>query len=242
MTKIKPLLYQSLFFLIFFKTIICCPQASNIQHGYATFGQLKYPANFKNFGYVNPDAPKGGNIKLGALGTFDTLNPFIIKGASPAGMMRCYATLLEPACDEVASHYGYVAEKIEIATDQTWVIFHLNPHARFHDGTPITSDDVIFTFEILRTQGQPLYRSYYKAIHKVEKISAYQVKFSFKNHKSRELISILGQVPLLSKAFYEVHPFYETSLKLFPCSGPYYIEKIDAGRTVVFKRVENWWG
>lgn len=228
--------------LLFILTKITSSCASTIQHGYATFGDLKYPADFKNFDYVNPEAPKGDNIKTGALGTFDSLNPFIIKGTPPVGMFRCFATLLEPAYDEPASNYGYVAEKIEIANDRTWVIFHLNPKACFNNGTPITADDVIFSFETLCAEGKPLFSSYYKAINKVEKITNHQVKFYFKDNKSQELIAILGQIPLLSHTFYKQHSFSEANLQTFPCSGPYFIEKVDAGRTIVFKRVMNWWG
>ncbi len=215
---------------------------SSVQYGFAPFGGLKYSENFKNFDYVNPQAPKGGRIKLGVLGTFDSLNPFIIKGTAPDGMMRCYATLLAPAYDEMASHYPYVAKSLEIAVDGTWVIFKLNPEACFSDKTPITADDVIFSFESLRQKGQPLYRSYYQAVVKTEKLSDHQIKFYLKNNKSKELVAVLGQIPLLSKAFYEKIPFDQTSLTPFPCSGPYQVATVEAGRSLVYQRVPNWWG
>ncbi len=216
--------------------------ASMGQHGFSVFGCLKYSPNFTNFNYVNPNAPKQGKIKLGSLGTFDSLNPYIIKGTAPEGIIRCHATLLAQAYDEIASHYGYVAHSLEVAPDGSWVIFHLNPKACFSDGTPLTADDVLFSFEILRQKGLPLYRSYYQAVSRVEKLSSHQVKFCLKSTKSRELVAILGQIPVFSKAFYDQIPFDQTSLTPPPCSGPYTIARVEAGRSLTYQRVPGWWG
>lgn len=235
-------------FLVFFITAISSiclsgtPTPTAFSHGFSTFGDLKYPSTFTHFEYVNPNATKGGELKSSGLGTFDNLNPFIIKGTPAAGISRCFATLLESSFDEPASHYSYVAESISVAPDLSWVIFKLNPKAHFNNGQKITADDVIFSFNALREKGQPLFRTYYKAVTKVEKLSEHEVKFHCPGNKSREIPSILGQVPVLSKAYYETHPFEETTLTPSPCSGPYEISSIDAGRSITYKRVKNWWG
>lgn len=215
---------------------------ATFSHGFSTFGDLKYPSTFTHFDYVNPNAPKGGEIKAAGLGTFDNLNPFIIKGTSAQGISKCYATLLESSFDEPATHYGYVAEAVSVAPDFSWVIFKLNPKACFNNGKGITADDVIFSFNILREKGQPLFRTYYKAITTVEKLSDFEVKFHCPGNKSREIPAILGQLSILSKVYYETHSFEETTLTPPPSSGPYEIESLDAGRSITYKRVKNWWG
>ncbi len=231
------------FLLLWLGLLIPSLQAATwgLQHSFAAFGTLKYPADFKHFDYVNPNAPKGGQITLGALGTFDSLNPFIIKGSIPEGMMRCYATLLAPAYDEVDSHYGYVATKIELEVGGRGVIFHLNPKACFNDGQPITADDVIFSFEALRQHGKPLFQSYYKGVTKVERISFHQIKFTFEKNKNRELVGNLGRMPILCKKFYQTHSFHETTLISPPCSGPYAVETLKEGKSITYRRVQNWW-
>eukprot|EP01037_Dinobryon_pediforme_P013244 gene13244-13352_t len=158
------------------------------------------------------------------------------------GISQCYATLLESSFDEPATHYGYVAEATSVAPDLSWVIFRLNPKACFNNGTPITADDIIFSFNILREKGLPLFRTYYKAVTKIEKLSDHEVKFHCPGNKSPEIPAILGQLPALSKVYYETHPFEETTLTPPPCSGAYEVKSVDAGRSVTYKRVKNWWG
>ncbi|MBY0280864.1 MAG: extracellular solute-binding protein [Alphaproteobacteria bacterium] len=231
-------------FLVIFSQLYS-PQAQtqpSYSHGFSTFGDLKYSTTFTHFDYVNPNAPKGGEIKIAGLGTFDNLNPFIIKGAPAQGISQCYATLLEQSYDEPATHYGYVAEAISVAPDLSWVIFKLNPKACFSNGQLITADDIVFSFNILREKGQPLFRTYYKAITKVEKLSEHEVKFHCPGNNSREIPAILGQLPALSKTYYETHHFEETTLTPPPSSGSYEIESLDAGRSITYKRVKNWWG
>jgi microcin C transport system substrate-binding protein len=215
---------------------------SSTSHGFSVFGKLKYKPGFTSYDYVNPNAPKGGEIRIAALGTFDSLNPFIIKGTPAQGVLRCFATLLEQSGDEPASHYGYVAESIEVAQDLSWVVFNLNPNAKFNNGQAITADDVIFSFNALREKGSPMFRTYYKAVTLVEKLSDHQVKFLCPGNKSREIPVILGQLPVLSKAYYEHHAFAETSLTPPVCSGPYEILRLDPGRFITYKRIQNWWG
>lgn len=216
--------------------------ASQPTHGFSTYEDLKYPADFAHFDYTNPNAPKGGTLRLGDLGTFDNLNPYIVKGTPPSTISLTTATLLQETGDRPGESYAYGAESVELAPDRSWVVFRLNPKATFSNGDPITANDVIWVFETLRTKGLPMFRTYYKNIHKVEKLDEHSVKFSFNSTKNRELPLILGQLPLLSKKHYEKHPFAETSLTPAPSSGPYVVESIEAGRSLTYKRVENWWG
>lgn len=230
-----------IFVLITFITSISQAHATS-QHGVATFGNLKYPANFTHFDYVNPNAPKGGEFTTAGLGTFDSLNPFIVMGTPCDYVGMTFATLLAPAYDEVASNYGYVASSVEIAPDRSFVIFNLNPKAQFDTGDIITTDDIIYSFEILRDKGHPMYRAYYKDVSHVEKISNHTIKFHLSNTKSLELPSILGQLPVLSKKFFSVHDFSKTLVTPAPSSGPYRVFKSDFGRKIIFERVKNWWG
>jgi microcin C transport system substrate-binding protein len=211
-------------------------------HGFSVYGQLKYPKDFTHFDYVNPDAPKGGILRLGNQGTFDSLNPYIIKGIAPGLIGLTTATLLDEAYDLAGESYAYGAESIEVADDNSYVIFRLNPNAKFNNGDPITADDVIWVFETLKSKGVPMFRTYYKNVSKVEKLDERAIKFSFNTTTNRELPGILGQLPLLSKKYYETHPFEETSLKTGPSSGPYEVESASPGHSLVIKRVQNWWG
>jgi microcin C transport system substrate-binding protein len=211
-------------------------------HGVSTFRQLKYPSNFSHFDYVNPKAPKGGTLHIGALGTFDSLNSYIIKGKAAAGAVMMHATLLDEAKDVSGESYAYVAESVEVAPDRSWVIFTINPKAQFNTGEKITVDDVIWSFETIRTKGLPLFRTYYKNIEKAEKLDDHRVKFTFNTTRNRELPGILGQLPIFSKKYYETVSFDETSLAPSPASGPYEIEEIIPGRSIIYKRVKNWWG
>lgn len=211
-------------------------------HGLSNFNQLKYPSDFTHFEYTNPDAPKGGKLVWGVLGTFDSLNPFIIKGVPAWGITLTHARLLEDSRDRAGESYAFVAEFIELAPDRSWVIFYLNKKAKFSDNTPITADDVIWSFEKLREHGLPMYRTYYKGVSKVEKLDDHTVKFSFNTTKNAELPNIIGQLAILPKKFYETVDFNSTSLTPPPTSGPYTIESIDVGRSIVYKRITDWWG
>jgi microcin C transport system substrate-binding protein len=211
------------------------------RHGLSLFGDLKYPANFQHFDYVNPDAPKGGSVKYYALGTFDTLNPFTLKGQAAAGAGMQFDTLMVSAADEPASEYGLVAESAEVAPDKTWVIYTIRPEARFNDGSKITTDDVIWTFDTLKAKGHPRYRLYYADVLKAEKVGERGVKFTFKDGENRELPSIVGEMPVLSKAYWEKAGFDKTTLDSPLGSGAYKIQSIDAGRSITYQRVANYW-
>jgi microcin C transport system substrate-binding protein len=211
-------------------------------HGLSMYGDLKYGPGFKHFDYANPQAPKGGDVKEAAIGTFDTLNPFILKGVAAAGIGLTFETLMIESSDEPFSMYGLVAESIEAPADRSWVAFTLRPEARFHDGTAITADDVIWSFETLKTKGHPFYRSYYKHVTKAEKLGERKVRFSFDKGENRELPLIVGQMPVLSKAYWQKHDFEKTTLEAPLGSGPYKVESVDPGRAIVYRRLKDYWG
>jgi microcin C transport system substrate-binding protein len=205
------------------------------------YGDLKYAPGFTHFQYTNPDALKGGDVKLAMIGTFDTLNPFTLKGVAAAGLGELFDTLMAPSRDEAFSYYGLVAETVETPADRSWVVFTLRPTARFQDGTPMTVEDVIWTFDTLRAKGQPIYRSYYAQVTKAEKVGERKVKFNFGPGDNRELPLILGQLPVLSKAYWGKRDFEKTTLEPPLGSGAYKIESFEAGRTITYRRVKDYW-
>jgi microcin C transport system substrate-binding protein len=205
-------------------------------------GQPKYDADFAHFDYVNPDAPKGGELRLAALGGFDTLNPFTIKGESAAGLGQIFETLMVPSADEPFTKYGLIAEFVETPEDRSWVIFHLNPKARFHDGEPITAADVLFSFDVLREKGAPFYRAYWADVAKAEALDDHRVKFTFSGGGNRELPLILGQLPVLPAHDWEGKDFAATTLEPPLGSGPYRIADFEPGRFIRYERVEDYWG
>jgi microcin C transport system substrate-binding protein len=209
-------------------------------HAIAMYGEPKYGPDFKHFDYVNPDAPKGGTLRLGAAGTFDSFNPYIIKGNPAAGSGA--ETLTVASEDEPFTQYGLIAETIEWPDDRSWVAFTLRPEARWHDGEPITVDDVIFSLDTLKTKGQPFYRFYYGTIDRAEKVGERKVKFFFKEAGNRELPLIVGQMPILPKHYWETRDFERTTLEPPLSSGPYRVASFEAGRYVVVERVADYWG
>jgi microcin C transport system substrate-binding protein len=212
-------------------------------HGIAMHGDLKYGAEFTHFDYVNPSAPKGGTMRLGVLSTsYDSFNGFIVKGNAAAGIERIYDTLMVASADEPFSEYGLLAETVTTPADRSWVEFKLRADARWHDGKPITADDVIWTFETLRQKGHPHYRAYYAAVAAAEKAGDLGVRFSFKPGQNRELPLILGQLPVLPKHYWEKRDFEQTTLQPPLGSGAYRIGKFEAGRSVTYTRVPNYWG
>lgn len=216
-------------------------QAATLTHGLAMHGDLKYPANFPHFAYANPNAPKGGKVRRAVEGTFDNVNLFILKGLAAEGMGGTFSTLMIGSEDEPFSKYGLVAESVEVPDDRSWVIFNLRPQARFHDNTPITAEDVVFSFNILMTKGHPSYRSYYADVEKAEALSPHQVKFRFKIGNNRELPLIVADLPILSKAYWQTREFNKTTLEPPLGSGPYKVTAIDPGRSITFERVKDYW-
>jgi microcin C transport system substrate-binding protein len=211
-------------------------------HGIAMHGDPKYAPDFTHFDYANPDAPKGGSVRLSAIGTFDTLNPYTLRGVAAAGLGNLFETLMASSLDEPFSEYGLIAESIEVPQDRSWVIFNLRPQAKFHDGQPITVDDVIWTFETLKTKGHPFYRAYYANVAKAEKLGDRRVKFTFQAGDNRELPLIMGQLPVLPKHYWEGRDFEKTTLDIPVGSGPYKIQSFDAGRSITYVRDPNYWG
>ena len=210
-------------------------------HALAMSGSPKYDKNFTHFDYANPDAPKGGHVTLDAPGTFDTLNPFTIKGVPAAGIGLMYDTLTVRSLDEPFTQYGLIAEKIELPIDRTWVIYHINPKAKFHDGKAVTSEDVIFSFNLLKEKGDPLYGKYWADVEKVEALGNLKVKFYLGNKPNLELALILGELTVLPKHYWEAHDFTKPTLEIPVGSGPYKIQKFKAGRSITYQRDENYW-
>ncbi len=211
-------------------------------HALAMHGTPKYGPGFRHFDYVNPDAPKGGVVRLfGGRQTFDSLNPFIIKGVPAAGG-GVFESLMIGSDDEAFTQYGLIAETVEVPKDRSWVIFNLRKQARFHDGSPITVDDVIFSLEILRDKGQPFYRFYYQNVVKAEKLGPRRIKFSFAPGDNRELPLIMGQLVVLSKKYWDGKEFDKSTLTPPLGSGPYRIKSLDAPRSITYERVKDYWG
>ncbi|MFQ5760976.1 MAG: ABC transporter substrate-binding protein, partial [Acidiferrobacterales bacterium] len=210
-------------------------------HALAMHGTPKYGPDFQHFDYVNPNAPKGGKIRLGAQGTFDSFNPFIPKGNTGIGG-RYFESLLTSSADEPFTEYGLIAASIELPDDRSWVIFTLRPEARWHDGVAISVDDVIWSLNILKAKGQPYFRFYYAGVAAAERVGERRVKFSFTEKNNRELPLIVGQVPILPKHYWENRDFGSTTLEPPLASGPYRITDFEAGRFIVQERVEDYWG
>lgn len=212
-------------------------------HGLSLFGDLAYPPGFKYFNYVNPNAPKGGEVRLAMTGGFDSFNPFIAKGRAPTAVqLYVYDTLTKRAMDEPGSEYGLLAQSMEVAADYSFVIFALRPEARFHDGKRVTPEDVVFSFETLRDKGEPFYRFYYANVRGAEALDSRRVKFTFDSTGNRELPQIMGQLPILPKHYWQGKAFEATTLAPPLGSGPYKIASFEANQRITFERVKDYWG
>lgn len=215
-------------------------------HAIAMHGTPKEDANFKQFNYVNPDAPKGGTMRLNIVGTFDSLNPYIVKGRPAEGLTYIYESLLARTQDEPFTLYPLIAEKIDVKSDRSGIRFHINPKARWQDGKPVTADDVYFSWMTLRDKGKPTHRSYYKKVEKAEVNDAHTITFLFKKNPDgsidREMPLILGLLTVLPKHAYVNKPFDETTLVPPIASGPYRISAVAPGRSTTFERDKNYWG
>lgn len=215
------------------------------KHGLAMHGELKYAEDFGHFEYTNPQAPKGGTLKLGVVGdNFDSFNPYIIKGVAASGVTYLYQSLTEHALDEAFSEYGLIAEKIHMPEDRSSVTFYLNPKAKFSDGSPILAEDVEFSFNTLtkHDQAQPFYNAYYADVESIKLHDERTIQFIFKNNQNKELPLILGQLPVLSKTYWSKNDFGKATLDTnIVGNGPYLIERVDPGRTIVLKRDEKYW-
>lgn len=234
------------------------PVAATISesHGYAQFGTLKYPESFSHFDWVNPDAPKGGTLRVMAFGTFDTLNPYTFKGSSPVstpnflqyGVTELNEPLMagtgayDPSGDEPASSYGLIARSVEYSEDRSWVVFNLRPQARFHDGQPITAYDVAFSYRTLVSSGHPQYRTSLQEVQRVDILNRHRIRFVLKRAGNPLLILRLGEMPVLPQHYWKNRDFKATSFEAPLGSGPYRITQVRPGRGLVFERVKDWWG
>lgn len=213
------------------------------QHGIAMHGEPKYPEGFSSFDYVNPDAPKGGALKMAVVANgFDSFNPFDIRGVAAAGISTyLYDTLLESSDDEPFSAYGLIAESLETPEDRSYVVYNLREEARFSDGEPITAEDVKFSFEILTTKGHPFYRNYYADVQEVVVEGPGRVRFNFGETANHELPLILGQMPILPAHYWADREFGENGLTPPVGSGPYRIGDFEAGRSITYQRIDDYW-
>ncbi len=212
------------------------------RHAIAMHGAVKYQRGFTHFDYVNPSAPKGGNMRVHRIGTFDSFNGFIVKGNPSGDVSLIYNSLAARSADEPLSQYGELAEEIYMPEDRTWVAFKLRDDARWHDGKQITVEDVIWTFDTLMAEGRPFFRFYYGNVSEVVKVSDGIVRFDFKPGENRELPLILGQLTVLPKHYWAGRDFTKTTLEPPLGSGPYRIKNFEAGRSLTIERVDNYWG
>ena len=208
----------------------------------AEFGEPLYKDGIEHWPYVNPDAPKGGSIVLGAFGTFDSLNSYILKGNIPRSLGRASDTLMVGSADELSSVYGLIAESVEYPDDKSWIIFNLRPEARFNNGTPITAKDFEFSFQTIRAHGRPFLKSFYDEVEGVEVVSDHQLKFTFTTRDNmKPLLKVAGISPL-SHEYWKDKDISKTFLTPQPSSGSYYISNVDAGRSITYERVKDYWG
>ncbi|WP_296253439.1 extracellular solute-binding protein [Pseudomonas sp. UBA4194] len=248
----RPLLLLSLGLALSFSASATISES----HGYAQFGLLKYPARFTHFDWVNPDAPKGGTLRVMAFGTFDTLNPYTFKGTSPVqtpnflqyGVNELSEPLMvgtgqyAPSGDEATSSYGLIAQSVEFNETRSWVVFNLRPEARFNDGKPITAADVAFSYRTLLSQGHPQYRTALQEVLRVDVLGPRRVRFVFKRSGNPLLILRLGEMPVLARHYWQGRDFQATTFEPPVTSGPYRITQVVPGRRLVFQRDRNWWG
>jgi len=217
--------------------------AGGPQHGIAMHGEPAYAPGFSHFRYANPDAPKGGRLTQASVGTFDSLNPLIVRG-NAFQYVRGFVieSLLARGFDEPFTLYGLIAERVETDDERTHVTFHLNPLARFSDGKPVTAEDVLFSWRILRDKGRPNHRGYYSKVARAEKIGEHAVRFDFGKEPDRELPLILGLMPVLPRHAIDPDKFDETTLEPPLGSGPYRVAKVRAGDSVLLRRDPDYWG
>jgi peptide/nickel transport system substrate-binding protein len=219
------------------------PERTQARSAIAMHGEPALPENFAQFRYVDPDAPKGGRLTVGVLGTFDSLNPLIVKGV-PAQSLRGYVieSLLARGYDEPFTLYGLLARSVETDATRSFVTFNLDERAKFSDGMPVTPEDVVFSWRLLRDKGRPNFRTYYAKVNKAEKVGERSVRFDLSGAEDRELPLILGLMPVLPRHATDPDKFEETSLKPIIGSGPYVISAADVGKSVALARNPNYWG
>lgn len=237
--------------------VVCCLASvaahAQPQHAIAMHGAPKQDAQYKSFSYANPKAIKGGELKLGVVGTYDSLHPFIVRGTAPAtpafslySSSAVYERLMARSYDEPFTLYGLIAQTVDVPDDRSSVTFNINPKAHFSDGKAITAEDVLFSFETLRDKGRPNHRTYYKKVSKATKLSDLSVRFDFKKEANgeldREMPLIMGLMPVLPKHDWQDRAFNKTTIRIPVASGPYKISNVDVGRSITLAKDPNYWG
>lgn len=223
---------------------LAIPASAEPRHGLSTFGALKYADDFKHFDYVNPDAPKGGRIitmGTGGASTYDSFNQYILKGDAAQGLDLLFDSLMVRANDEPDAVYGLIAASADIAADGLSVTFKLRPEAKFSDGTPITAEDVVNSFTLLKDKGHPSISLTLRDVTSAEALDPLTVRYTFKGELTRDLPGIVATLPVLSKAYYSAEKFEETSLKPPLGSGPYLIKSFKPGTYVTYERRKDYW-
>jgi ABC-type oligopeptide transport system substrate-binding subunit len=242
--KILPSLLLPLLFL-------ALPTLAAPSHGIAMHGEPKFAPDFAKVDFINPDAPKGGTLRLAVVGTFDSLNPYIIKGTPAWGPFvdydrylgkLVYESLMRRSPDEPFTLYGLIAQSADMAPDRSAISFTLDPRAKFQDGTPVTAEDVLFSWKTLKEKGRPNHRLYYGMVAKAEATGPRTVTFTFKPGGNAELPLILGLLPVLPAHYFKDRPFDVSSLDAFPGTGPYKVARIEPGRRVELQRDPGYWG
>lgn len=221
---------------------VAFPAAAAPQHAISLWGTPKYGPDFTHFDYVNPSAPKGGHLRMGSIGTFDSFHPFTMKGTAAAGVGHLYETLMTSSLDEPGSAYGLLAESIAVSEDGKTVTFTLRKEARFHDGTPVTPEDVVFSFTALTTKGTPHYRKYYADVANAEAVGNHGVRFTLTPDAATETAYILGQFPVLPAHIWKGRDFTRSTMEIPVGSGPYRIGTFVAGRSITLVRDPDYWG
>ena len=212
-------------------------------HAISMHGTPAYPEGFPHFNYVNPDAPKGGKIRFGATGSFDSLNPFIVNGTAAIGLREhVFESLMARGYDEPFTLYGLLAQSVEWPADRGSITFHINPDAKFSDGSSVTAEDVAFSLKILRDKGRPNYGTYYSKVVRIEKPDRLTIRFVFDGSGDREIPLIMGLMPILPKHVYEKRDFKKSSLETPVGSGPYVVSSMEPGRRIVYARNPDYWG
>ena len=243
MDKIKSFV-AVLFFCL--STNYCLAQSDIISHGISTFGDLKYEKDFKHLSYVNPDAPKGGEISFWAFGSFDSMHPYTRKGRAGAYSSIFFESLLEGTSDEIDSAYGLIAKEIEYPEDRSWVIFTLRNNVTFSDGSPLTAQDVLFSYNLLKQKGLPSFRAVLeKDVKNADLISDLKIKFTFNDDvPKRDLINTVGGLPIFSEKYFTDNKVDFEASTLTPAlgSGPYILDKVDVGKQIIYKKNATYWG
>ncbi len=212
-----------------------------VSYAIALHGEPKYGPGFTHFDYVNPNAPAGGTLRSSAIGTYDNFHRYAQRGVAAAASTSFYDTLMVSSDDEIDVYYGLIAQKIEYPEDYSWVIFHLNPKARFQDGKPITAADVVFSFNKFLKEGVPQFKQYYAPVDKAEALDSQRVKFTLKSG-SREMLVALAGLTVLPKHYWESRDFSEPSTEIPLGSGAYTVSDYKIGQYVVYKRLPDYWG